>query len=71
MRVFFAHDLTVGVVVQDRESWPPEQADLRLRRKHDADCAFQRLRPALDRAKRRLRPVYRAHQTGDFAAADE
>ena len=63
-----AEHRAIGVVVDRNELRSPEENDLRLRRQQDADRAAQALRPALDGAERRVRPLFRADEGAHFTA---
>jgi hypothetical protein len=68
VRMLGAEDGTIGVVVETDELRSPEQNDLRLRRQQHADGAAQALRPGLDGAEGRTRPVEGAHPLPHLAA---
>src|SRR3954468_24910592 len=67
-RVLSPEHRTISVVVDRNELRSPEQNDLCLRRQQDADRAAQALRPALDRAERRARPVFRTDEGAHLTA---
>jgi hypothetical protein len=61
----------IAVVVNLDEARPPDDADGQVRGEADVDCRAQALRPRLDRAERRPRPVHRPDQAAHLAAPGE
>ena len=61
----------VGVVAEERELPAPGHPHRVTRREHDPHRGLEALRPRLDRAERRLRPVEGTHERAHLAAAGE
>ena len=67
LRMLGAQDSDAGVVVELDQLRAPPHIRGELGIEADRECRLQRLRPVLDRAERRLRPVQLAHTPRHFA----
>ncbi len=70
-RVLGAEHRSVSIVIERDQLLSPEERDLRLGWQQDAECASQALRPCLDGAERRCRPVELSDESPHLAAADD
>src|ERR1700691_48339 len=67
--MLLGYDRHVGIVIQCHELLAPPDDDGKARVQAGGGCRLQRLRPILDGAQCRTRPIERAHMFAHGAAA--